>query len=100
MKSKKLALTVITLALSSFAAFPPVVQGADSYETTRARQCRDINDTHTQYGLPTTDCAAFEKSTSGVMGPVRAMPDESMAIKQCREGNDLRVQWGLPTLQC
>ncbi len=103
MKPRNLALTAITLAFSTIAAFPTVVQGAEMYESTRAKECRLANDAYIQYGLPTVDCAAFEKTAGGVMGPVRTMDTrskEQQTSTQCREGNDARNQWGLPTLQC
>lgn len=76
MKPRNLTLTAITVAFSAITAFPAVVQAADEYAP-RAKQCRAANDTRIQYGLPTADCAAFEKTMGGVMGPVRTMDSKS-----------------------
>ncbi len=102
MKSRKLALTAITVAFSAIAAFPAVVQAADE-NTLRANQCREANDTRVQWGLPTIDCGAHMKTAGGVMGPVRTMdakPNERPTIQRCHEANDTQMQWGLPTYQC
>lgn len=99
MKSRNLALTAIAVAFSAIAAFPPVVQAADE-STSRANQCREANDTRTQWGLPTVDCTAPMKTAGGVMGPVRTLDtksNERPAMSRCHEANDTQIQWGLPT---
>ncbi len=83
MKPRKFAL-LATISFSAIAAFPTVVQAADE-NAPRAKQCRAANDTRIQYGLPTLDCAAFEKTASGVMGPVRTMDTKSSGHQASKE---------------
>ncbi len=71
MKQRNLAI-LAGVALSAIAAIPTVAQAAEEISS-RTNQCRTANDVRTQYGLPTVDCASLEKTSSGVMGPVRSM---------------------------
>lgn len=61
MKKRNLALSVTTVVLASITAFPAVTQAAIE-QSNRAQSCHTQNDMLHQYGLPTVDCAAGEKT--------------------------------------